>query len=266
MQQDGMCLVDHGELHVRRAGSGPALLLVAGGLGGASSYRALSARLADEYTVLTYDRRAHFASTDRTTGPLTVATQADDARAVIEHFGFDQALVFGTSAGALIGLDLAARHPGVVTGLIAHEPPAVTLLPDADEWLDFADYQVERAASGDVFGAFTGFVQSLAGAGLPDLRAVRLPNQREWEVLFAREIREFYGYEPDLPALRKSGVEITPAAGEGSRGYYHYRPARALAVELGMPFVEVPGAHLAPQRNAPRFAETLKSLLAELTP
>jgi hypothetical protein len=48
-------------------------------------------------------------------------------------------LVFGNSGGAIAGLDLAARHPGVITGLIAHEPPAVRVLPKDDPWRHFFD-------------------------------------------------------------------------------------------------------------------------------
>ena len=37
--------------------------------------------------------------------------------------------MFGTSGGAQIGLDLAARHPQLVDTLVAHEPPAIMMLP-----------------------------------------------------------------------------------------------------------------------------------------
>lgn len=40
------------------------------------------------------------------------------------------ALVFGSSTGALIGLDLALRYPKQVRLLVAHEPPVEGLLPD----------------------------------------------------------------------------------------------------------------------------------------
>src|SRR2546421_10944388 len=113
ISESGACPVPDGELHVEWSGSGPALLLIAGGTGAAGSYRALARCLADTFTVLGYDRRGHFGSTDSTSGPLTVARHADDARAVVQHPGDSKALVFGSSAGAEIGLELAPRHPGV---------------------------------------------------------------------------------------------------------------------------------------------------------
>jgi hypothetical protein len=151
-----------------------------------------------------------------------------------------------------------------VSGLVAHEPPAVRLLPDADEWLDFAAEQVARIQNGNAFEAFTEFAASIAGAQLPNAKPVRLPNEAEWQLLFRRELVEFYQYLPDVDALRLGGVPIVLAAGLGSRGYYHYRPARTLALELGLPFVEMPGAHLAPARNSAEFAVAITEILSDL--
>lgn len=50
---------------------------------------------------------------------MRMEQQSADARAVIERSGFRSAAVFATSAGALIGLDLAARSPDVPTVLVA---------------------------------------------------------------------------------------------------------------------------------------------------
>jgi pimeloyl-ACP methyl ester carboxylesterase len=260
MTSEGRCQVEDGELYVRCTGDGPPLLLISGGIGAADDYRALVKQFSDEYTVVTYDRRGHFRSTDRTEGSISVARQADDAHAVLEHIGGEQATVFGTSAGALIGLELVVRHPASVLDFVAHEPPVVRLLPDGDRWLDAAAEQVELVRGGDLMGAFTRFSSAIAGAGLPGLRTIRLSNKNEWQFLFERELTALFDYLPDIPALRKSRVEITPIAGEGSRNRYHHRPAKILALELGQPFVEVPGAHLAPQRNPAHFADAVREL------
>jgi pimeloyl-ACP methyl ester carboxylesterase len=41
--------------------------------------------------------------------------------------GDDSAYVFGSSSGAITGLELLVRHPERIRLLIAHEPPAVEL-------------------------------------------------------------------------------------------------------------------------------------------
>jgi hypothetical protein len=148
-----------------------------------------------------------------------------------------------------------------VTTLVAHEPPAVHLMPDAGGWLEAAAEQVRLARSGELMAAVTRFADAIAGAALPDLPNLRLPHEADWIRLFDRELTEFFDYLPDLRALRKASTEIFPVAGEGSRGRYHYQPAKILALELGLPFTEMPGAHLAPQRNPAKFAAALKDLL-----
>ncbi|WP_033296055.1 alpha/beta fold hydrolase [Amycolatopsis jejuensis] len=257
------CPVAGGELAVRTSGAGPLLLLVPGGIGGADAFRALVKHLRADFTVITYDRRGHFASTDTTSGPVPVQLQADDALAVLDLVGGGPVSVFGTSAGALIGLDLVARYPDRVTTLVAHEPPAVQLMPDATGLLEATADQVRMARSGDLMGAVTRFADGIAGAALPDLPHLRLPHEADWFRLFDRELTEFFDYLPDLRALRRAHTEILPVAGEASRGRYHYQPAKILALELGLPFLEVPGAHLAPQRNPAKFAAALRDLLID---
>src|SRR4029077_11236620 len=58
--------------------------------------------------------------------------RADDVAAILDALGAGTADIFGTSGGAVTGLALVARHPGRVRTLVAHEPPLLQLLPDAD--------------------------------------------------------------------------------------------------------------------------------------
>lgn len=266
MISESRCPVEDGELAVRRGGEGPALLLIPGGTGSGDSYRALAKQLYADYEVVTYDRRGHFGSTDQTTGPVPVSRQADDALAVLDHVGETTVLLFGTSAGALIGLDLVARYPGRVSTFVAHEPPAVQLMPDVGDVLASTVEQVRLARSGELLAAVTRFADGIAGAALPALPNLRLPNEADWQRLFDRELTEFFDFLPDLRALRRSTTEILPVAGEGSRGRYHYQPAKILALELGLPFTETPGAHLAPQRNPAKFAAALRDLFSPEEP
>ena len=54
---------DGADLYYERRGTGPAILMISGGGGDASYYTGVAERLADDYTVLTYDRRANSRST-----------------------------------------------------------------------------------------------------------------------------------------------------------------------------------------------------------
>lgn len=118
--------VPGGRPHYEVRCSGPALLMVHGGNGDAGLFSAVADLLADDHAVITYDRRGFSRST--LDGPFPASwndTHADDARRPLETVAGGPAGVFGSSAGAVVGLALVSRHPG----LVAHEPPLAEVLP-----------------------------------------------------------------------------------------------------------------------------------------
>ena len=116
-------------LYYQTRGTGPVLLLLPGGAGDADNPADLAEQLADRFTVLSYDRRGLSRSTiDDPTEPITLRTHAEDAHHLLAALGTEPAFVVGSSIGALIGLDLATRHPEQVRTLFAHEPPSARLL------------------------------------------------------------------------------------------------------------------------------------------
>ena len=125
-------------LYYEVRGAGPVLLLICGGGYDAAGFADLARQLEDRYTVVTYDRRGN--SRSHLDGPpesQRIEVHADDARRVLSAVGVtadEPAYVFGNSSGAIIGLELAARHPGQVRVLVAHEPPIFELLADRDYW------------------------------------------------------------------------------------------------------------------------------------
>ncbi|HYU65944.1 MAG TPA: alpha/beta hydrolase [Jatrophihabitantaceae bacterium] len=294
--QTGVVAVDGAEIYFERRGSGPALLLISGGGGDAGYYSALGDLLADEYTVLTYDVRGNSRSrltVDPT--PLRMAQESADARAVLAHNGFGSALVFGSSSGAVIALDLAARHPEAVDGVVVHEPPVITVLPDAATYVGYFD-EIERIRDREgVWPAYVCFIalvlrghpaavfryragRWLAGSAL---RAVtRLLSWRRPPAGSARrgdttarilrntpffvtyEMRPIVDYVPDLAALRR--IPVVMAGGHDSRRLFYCRTGEVIAERLGVELVEFPGAHSAYFDDAPPFAAKLRTTLTRL--
>lgn len=123
-------------LYYEVRGAGPVLLMICGGIYDAAALAGLAQRLADTYTVVTYDRRGNSRSPlDEPPGPQRVETHADDAHRLLTAVADDvPADVFGNSSGGQIGLELVARHPEQVRVLVAHEPPIFELLPDRTRW------------------------------------------------------------------------------------------------------------------------------------
>jgi pimeloyl-ACP methyl ester carboxylesterase len=89
--------------------------------------------LSRHYHVVTYDGPGNGRS-DRTTDPdrYTADAYADDAVAVLDACGVEQAVVVGLSLGAQYGTRLAARYPTRVIGLalIGSSLPLVPLPPE----------------------------------------------------------------------------------------------------------------------------------------
>lgn len=128
----GVLEVPGAMLYYEMRGSGPVLLMIHGGNGDAESYP-IADRLSDRYTVVTYDRRGH--SRSRLEDPnekYRVSAHSDDASRLLAALTDEPAYVFGCSSGAVIGLDLAVRHPEQIRMLVAHEPPIPQLLAGSD--------------------------------------------------------------------------------------------------------------------------------------
>ncbi|GAA0258380.1 alpha/beta hydrolase [Actinomadura nitritigenes] len=270
-------------LHYEVRGSGPVLLLICGGIYDAAGYSGLAGLLADRYTVVTYDRRGN--SRSPLTGPperQEIAVHADDASRLLGAVAGGPALVFGNSSGAQIALELAARHPEQVRAVVAHEPPLLGLLPDADHW-ESVIAEVERAyrdggvgpAMG-VFGAAMGMsggdeaeAESAGEAGSAGAAAetseAPSPEMLEMFARFEKNTDFFAGYEVpgfgrhalDVGRLRESPVRITVAVGAASAGEPPHRAGLALAELLGRPAETYPGDHGGFGAEAPAFAARL---------
>ncbi|MEU3981009.1 alpha/beta fold hydrolase [Streptomyces sp. NPDC026672] len=225
-------------------GQGPVLLVVPGGAGHPMGFGPVTERLAERFTVVTYDPLglAH----GRLGPPVPeqrVADWSEGARQVLEAVlpADGAAYVFGTSSGGIAALDLAVRHPERLAHVVAHEPPCVTLLPDGER---------ERQT----------LVDSLDGG-----------RQRPYEgdsatpigVFVARVLRPFTAY---VPPARPASPHLTVAAGADSAGQVLHRTAKALAGRLGAGFTEFPGGHLGVLEHPEDFADHLTTTLLEDRP
>jgi pimeloyl-ACP methyl ester carboxylesterase len=95
-----------------RSGSGPALVLVDGALchRGFGPMPSVAKLLAPHFNVLTFDRRGRGESQD--TAPYSVDREVEDIEALIKEAG-GSVYLFGTSSGAALVLETAARLKGI---------------------------------------------------------------------------------------------------------------------------------------------------------
>ncbi|ESW76636.1 alpha/beta hydrolase [Mesorhizobium sp. LSJC285A00] len=266
-------------LYYEMRGSGPVLLIIPGGPQDAGVFADVAGHLADRYTVVAYDPRGNSRSTfDGEPQEQDLDVHGDDAARLIEALGAGPAYVFGTSGGAQIGLNLAARHPGRVRALVAHEPPSMMLLDDPSPSLagmrdlhDTYRSQGVEAAMQKFFSENSlseGPGQDEAGPqdGPPSFEPS--PEEAEtfarvsgnFEYWLAHGVMPLSLYRPDIEALR--GRPVVVGIGEESIGQPIDGMGKALADGLGSKRAAFPGDHMGFAPYPDRFAETLHLTLS----
>jgi pimeloyl-ACP methyl ester carboxylesterase len=259
-------------LHYEVRGAGP-LVFVVGSPMGAADFASFADALATDHTVVTYDPRGLAGSTiDDPTQDAAPDLRADDVAAILDALGAESADVFGSSGGAVTGLALVTRHPGRVRTLIAHEPPLLELLPDADAQRAATDAIIETFHRDGPEAAFVHFMTN-AGYDMSDPKLGPPPGPEPTEAelakrmadaarFFDHELRDTTRYLPDVAALRASSTKVLVGIGVESGHLLTHRTSTALCELLGSSPVEFPGEHGGFMAHPVAFADRIRELLA----
>ncbi|MGH8834891.1 MAG: alpha/beta fold hydrolase, partial [Actinomycetes bacterium] len=193
----------------------------------ASGFATLASHFPDR-TVVTYDPRGLGRSV-RKDGRVDHAptVQAGDVHAVIEALGVGPVDMFASSGGAVTALALVAAYPNDVTTLVAHEPPLIPALPDAEA--------AERARGGirDVYQAggsnagMAAFIAMTSWQGeftddyfaqpAPDPVLFGMPSEDDGsrdDPLLSDRSWAVSSYRPDVDRLAAAPTHIVIAVGE----------------------------------------------------
>ncbi|MGY2873317.1 pimeloyl-ACP methyl ester carboxylesterase [Marmoricola sp. URHA0025 HA25] len=222
----------------------------------ASGFTTLASLLA-ERTVITYDPRGIGRST-RKDGrtDFTPTVQAVDVHAVIEALGAGPVEMFASSGGAVTALALVTAYPEDVNTLVAHEPPLISVLPDA------AAAERARAGFRDVYEArgsgagMAAFIAMTSWQGeftdeyfaqpVPDPAQFGMPatddGSRDNPLLSDRSWA-ISSYRLDVEALTSAPTRIVIALGEESAEVFTGRAAVAAAELLGQQPTVFPSHH-----------------------
>jgi esterase len=254
------------DLHHEVGGSGPAVLFISGAGGDADHFTRTAERLADEFTTVVYDRRGCSRSAPDTDGELmSIGAQADDAAALIEELGLAPAIVFGSSGGGDITLELVARRPELVRGAIVHEPALVALAGEADAGDVDLQPMIELAAA-DPRRAMETFVREHTSDATfesldPQLRERILANGAHF---FSRELAAFARFVPDSERIRAGGVPLRVLVSRAGTPPL-IRATVRFSEQLGLPVEPVSGHHAPYLQRPEAFAEELRPILRELS-
>ncbi|MBF6205130.1 MULTISPECIES: alpha/beta fold hydrolase [Nocardia] len=253
--RSGTLEVPGATLYYEVSGAGPVLLLLPGSGGDAAVFDPILDPLARHFTVVTLDPRGYSRSVLHPGPPADIAVEAqsEDARLLLRHLApaGEDVYVFGGSGGAVVALDLLARHPQRLRLVIAHEPPSFGVLPDAAEHKAFVDEVYELFVTDGLAAAGARFLEGIGGGvEMPDPsrlspRAAAMVERLHANAPrnMAHELRTITSYLPDVAALAPVSDRLVLGAGRASKGKLPYRPAETLAAQLGIPLTEFPGGH-----------------------
>lgn len=251
-------------------GDGPLLVLIPGANGDHAIYQPLAHAFADQYCVLTYDRRGFSESvlTGAQDYEHRLERDAADVQQLIAALSDEPALVFGSSSGAIVALHVLLRHPDVVRRLFVHEPPLVKLLPDGEPWVQRGQQVYDLYQATGPVTAQQQFVEQVvapvdrrAMSMAPDANQgpFRIANATYW---FEREVRQYPTIDLDLEAVRAYNDRIVVLVGQEGQGAMPTQTASILAERLGLAVTSVPGAHVGYITHVAAFAAAFRAMLA----
>ncbi|WP_214408509.1 alpha/beta fold hydrolase [Sphaerisporangium fuscum] len=269
---NGTLRVPGAHLHYEVRGTGPVLLISQSGEGDAGRSADLVDQLVGHYTVVTYDRRGlHRSTLDAPARGATTREHADDVHRLLAEVTDEPALMLGCSFGAVLGLHLAVDHPGQISTLVAHEPVAPRLLPEAERIhheRELAELQELYDEQG-LAGAFKKIAETLginpgAQETEPDLTPHPMTDQRraDFDFFIRNDFTAVVQDTLDVAALKNTPVRVIPATGRTTpRDVFDHRCAHELAALLGVEVAELPGGHNGNLTHPRAYAARLRELL-----
>ncbi|WP_330229179.1 alpha/beta hydrolase [Nocardia sp. NBC_00508] len=261
----GLVELEDVRLYHERRGTGPSIVLVHGGTVDGGFYEEIAELLSDEFTVVSYDRRGNSRSPAPEQQTTSITQQAHDLAGLIETLELAPTVVWSSSVGAVIALDLLCRRPELLRGLIVHEPPLFPVLDNADEVLrQLAEGTQEAIRQGGPAAALEQWGRQELGATFDRLSPQR--RQRMFDNADAFFSIELPGFATSMPGaatlaekLKTTQVPVCAAAAVESAGELLHQTSQWVADQTGTALRELPGGHLPHVDEPVATAELIRS-------
>ena len=256
--RSGRVTTEGDDLFYEVRGQGQPLLMIPPAGGDGWHYSFVADILADEYKVITYDRRANARSTMNVPQNFEISQQSRDAVAVLHAVGETSAFVFGNSSGAVIALDMARTQTQAVRAVVVHEAPVARLHPKAARWQRFFAGVYLMAFR---FGSSLASLRFFLGVQLPVRQMIKatrevnlhreqskepyIGSQEAADFLVKQELLPVTNYLPDVEGIKQNGVKVIIAVSQygKERKAWYAQVAQILAEQLGCELVTFPGHH-----------------------
>jgi pimeloyl-ACP methyl ester carboxylesterase len=227
-------------------GTGPALLVLHGGMGSIPVYAQNIEYFSREYRVIAPEQMGHGRTADDPSRPMDYHAMAEDTAELLRQLGIGRAFVLGHSDGGDVGLDLAINHPGMVIRLAVS---GATFRP--------SPLEPGAKATSDVIPKF---IREHYERISPD-------GAGHWPVLFAR-VLHMWETQPNFTREQLAGIVAPTLVIAGDHDFcspeYYAELWRAIpAAEL---WIAPNNNHGLPVRRAPLFDATVDAFFKEPSP
>jgi 3-oxoadipate enol-lactonase len=233
-------------------GNGPALLFSHGFLMDHTMFDQQVASFAGEFRCIAWDERG-FGQTPATE-PFTYWDSADDAVALLDHLGIDEAVFIGMSQGGFLSLRAALAHPSRVKALVLIDSePGV----DPPEVNAGRQMMIDHWVSGAPLGDIGEYVANLI-LGEPELNKIWIDI---WEARDRQSIlfpaQTLFGRDDITDRMGEIACPVLSIHGENDESI-DITHAEALQAAVPHPrgLVRVPGAAHAPNMTHPEMVNT----------
>jgi len=243
------------ELWAERRGQGPDVLLIAGLGDPAEAWEAQLDGLADRYRVTAFDNRG-VGRIPLLDGPLSAATMADDAAALLRALEVPGAHVCGFSMGSAVAQELALRHPELVRSLVlvsTYARPDALFRSQLDFWRWLPEVAPSERAFFEAFftWVYTPRAHDDGSVGQIVEEAIAFPHQQSVEA-FQAQVDVCLTHDttdrlsriaaPTLVVAGELDTILPPRFGQAVAAAIPDARLEVMAGEAHQPFQEVPDA------------------------
>lgn len=224
-EESGLAAVNGIKIWYATFGKGDPVILLHGGLANANYWGHQVPALAERYRVIVMDSRGHGRST-RDERPYGYELMASDVLGLMDFLKIPKAAVVGWSDGAILGLEIAIRHPARLTKLFAFaansDPSAVK---DVDKSPVFSAFIARAAKEYEALSATPGQYES-----------------------FLKQIGKMWATQPNYTAAELKGISTPTWIVDGD----HDEAIKRENIEYMA--AEIPGAGLLIQPEVSHFS------------
>jgi pimeloyl-ACP methyl ester carboxylesterase len=225
-RRTGYAAVNGIQMYFAEYGQGDPILMIPIGMADASMWAGAIPILSRHHTVIVADSRGHGRST-RTEEPFSYDLMASDYLALLDYLEIKRAALVGASDGAIIGLDIAIKHPERLTKLFSQGANAT---PDGT-FPTAADPTASNAASALWVANYR--------------RLSKTPDEYE---AFHKAVSKMWDREPQFTSAQLASIGIPTAIVMSDHDEW-IKPAHARYIAR-----TIPGAQLVMLRNVSHYA------------